>query len=58
MDEIKIDIFSTIFISEDLDFPLKLVLNQGSKNLEEVKTLRLMLQEVKPAVPGKFIYEG
>ena len=43
MDEIRLDILSIIIISEDIEFPSRLVLNQGSKDLEEVKNLRPML---------------
>ena len=43
MDELKLDILSSIIIYEDLDFPPKLVLNQGSKDLEKVKNFILML---------------
>ena len=43
MDEIRLDIITTIIRSEDLEFPPILVLNQGSKDLEEVKNFRLML---------------
>ena len=43
MDEIRLDILSTIVISEDLEFPPRLVLNQGSKDLEEVKNVILKL---------------
>ena len=40
MDELRIYILTTIIISEDLDFPPKLVFNQGSKDFEEVKKLQ------------------
>ena len=58
MYELILEIISTIIISEDLEFPPILVLNQGSKDLEEVKNFRLMLKEVDPTIPRKFIYEG
>ena len=57
LDELRIYILTTIVISEDLEFPPRLVFNQGSKDFEEVKNFRLMLQEVNPTIPGKFIYE-
>ena len=56
MDEIILDILSTI--SDDLEFPPRLVLNQGLKVLEEVKNFRLVLYEVDTTIPGKVIYEG
>ena len=43
MDEIRLDILIAIIRSEDLEFTPRLVLNQGSKYLEEVKKFRLML---------------
>ena len=43
MDEIRLEIINTILKYEDLDFPPILVLNQGSKDLEEVKIFRLVL---------------
>ena len=58
LNELILDILTTIFISEDIESPPKLVLNQGLKDFEEVKNFRLMLQEVNPTVPGKVIYEG
>ena len=42
IDEIILDILTTIIISKDPDFPPRLVLNQGSKDLEEVKNFRLV----------------
>jgi len=57
MDELRFDILSTIIIYEDLEFLLRLVLNQGSKDLEEVKNFKLVLQKVDPTIPGKVIYE-
>ena len=58
MDELRLDILTTIFRSEDLESLPKLFLNQGSKDLEEVKNFRLMIYEVDPTLLGKFIYEG
>ena len=58
LNEIKLDILTTIFRSEDLEFPPRLVFNQGSKDFKEVKNSRLMLQEVNPTIPKKLIYEG
>ena len=46
LDEIKLEILTTILISKDLEFPPRLVFNQGSKDFEEVKNFRLMLWEV------------
>ena len=43
MDEIKLGILTTIVISEDIEFPPRLVLNQVSKDFEKVKNFRLML---------------
>ena len=43
MDEIRLDILSTIFIAEYLEFPPRPILNQGSKDLEEVNKFRLVL---------------
>ena len=43
LDEIRLDILTTIFRSKDLDFPPRLVLNQGSKDVEEVQNFRLVL---------------
>ena len=53
MDEIKLDILSIIIIYEYLEFPPKLVLNQGFKNLEEVKNFILEFKEVNSTVPIK-----
>ena len=58
MNEIILDMLTTIIISEDLEFPSILVLNQGFENLEEVKNFRLVLEEVNPTVSRKVIYEG
>ena len=57
LDELRIDLLTTIVRPEDLEFPPKLVFNQGSKDFEEVKNFRLMLKEVNPTMPGKVIYE-
>ena len=51
-------ILTTIFISEDLEFPPRLVFNQSLKDFEEAKNFRLVFQEVNPAIPGKVIYES
>ena len=46
LNELIIDILTTIVISKDLEFPPIFVFNQGSKDFEEVKNFRLMLWEV------------
>ena len=43
LDELRIEILTTIVRSKDLEFPPRLVFNQGSKDFEEVKNFRLML---------------
>ena len=58
LDELILDILTTIIRSEYLKFLPRLVLNQGSKYLEEAKNSRLVLQEIDPTIPGKVIYEG
>ena len=58
LNELRLDILTTIFISEDLEFPPRLVFNQGSKDFEEVKDFRLMLEEINPILYEKVIYEG
>ena len=58
LDELRIDILTTILISKDLESPPKLVFNQTLKDFEEAKNFRLMLQEVNPTIPRKLIYEG
>ena len=58
LNELILDIFTTIIRYEDLEFPSRLVLNQGFENLEEVNNFRLVFEEVNPTVSGKFIYEG
>ena len=55
LDEIKVDILTTIFKYEDLEFPPNLIFNQVSKYFEEVKNFRLMIYEVNPTIPGKVI---
>ena len=57
LDELKLDILTTIVRSEDLESPPRLIFNQGLKDFEEAKNFRLMFQEVNPTIPGKFIYE-
>ena len=58
LNELRLDILTTIVRSEDLESPPRLVFNQSLKDFEEAKNFRLMLQEVNPTVPGKFIYES
>ena len=43
MDEIILETLTSIIIFEDIEFPPRLVLNQGSKDLKEVKNFILML---------------
>ena len=43
LNENIIEILTTIVIYEDLEFPPRLVFNQGSKDFEQVKNFRLML---------------
>ena len=43
LDEIKVDILTTILKYDDLEFPPNLIFNQVSKYFEEVKNFRLML---------------
>ena len=43
LNELRLGILTTIVRSEDLEFPPRLVFNQGSKDFEEVKNFRLML---------------
>ena len=43
LNDLKLDILTTIARSEDLEFPPRLVFNQGSKDFEEVKKFRVML---------------
>ena len=40
INEIRLEILTTIIIYEDLEFPPKLVFNQGLENLEVVKKFR------------------
>ena len=56
--EIKLYIFTTIIISKDIDFPPRLVLNQGLENLQVLRNFRLEFKEVNPIEPIKFIYES
>ena len=42
-DELRLDILTTIVISKDIESPPRLVLNQGLKDLEEVKKFILVL---------------
>ena len=58
INELKLDIFTTIIISEDLEFPSRQLLNQGLENIEVVKNFRIGFKKVNPTVPRKFIYEG
>ena len=43
LNELKLDILTTIVISEDLEFPPRVVLNQCSIDFEKVKNFILML---------------
>ena len=58
INEIILEIFSSIVIYKDLEFSPRLVLNQGLEKLEVVKNFRLEFKEVNPIVSGKLIYEG
>ena len=57
LNELKVDIITTIVRYEDLESPPRLVFNQSLKDFEEAKNFILMLQEVNPTIPGKLIYE-
>ena len=57
VNELKLDIRTTIIRSQDLELPPILVLNQVFENLEEVKNSRLEFKEVNPTLSGKVIYE-
>ena len=57
LNELRLDILTTIVRSEDLEFPPKLVFNQSLKDFEEAKNFRLVFQEVNLAIPGKVMYE-
>ena len=57
LNEIRLEILTTIVKFEDLEFPPKLVFDQSIKDFEEAKNFRLLFQEVNPAKPGKVIYE-
>ena len=56
--KLRLDILTTIFISEDLDFSPRLAFNQSLKDFEEAKNFRLVFQEVNLAIPGKVITES
>ena len=43
LNELGLEILTTISRSEDLEFLTRLVFNQGSKDFEEVKNFKLML---------------
>ena len=43
LNELRLDILSTIIKSKDLEFPPRLVLNEGSKDFEKVKNFRRMI---------------
>ena len=58
LNELILNILTTIFRSEDLEFPPRLILNQGLENLKVVKNFILEFKEVNPTVPKKVIYEG
>ena len=58
LNELKLEILTTIVRSQDLELPPRLVFNQSLKDFEEAKNFRLMIQEVNPTIPRKFIYEG
>ena len=45
LDEIKIEILTTIARSEDLEFPPRLVFNQSLKDFEEAKTSDLFFRK-------------
>src|SRR5713226_2948524 len=55
LNELRLDILTTIFRSEDLEFPPILVFNQSLKDFEEAKNFRLVFQEVNPTIPRKVI---
>ena len=42
LNELILDILTTIFTLEDFEFPPRLVFNQASKDFEEVKKFRLV----------------
>ena len=43
LNELRLDILTTIVKYEDLEFPSRLVFNQGSRDFEKVKNFGLML---------------
>ena len=55
LNELKLDMLTTIVRSEDLEFPPKLVFNQILKDFEEAINFRLVFQEVNPAIPGSHL---
>ena len=57
LNELRLEILTTIVKSEDLEFPPILVFNQSLKDFEEAKKFKLVFQEVNPVVPRKVIYE-
>ena len=48
LNELRLDILTTIVRSKDLEFPPRLVFNQGSKDFEEVKKLYTYALGSKP----------
>ena len=58
LNELKLDILTTIVISEDLEFPPRLVFNQILKDFEEAKKFRLMLVSwnISPPVDSKVFH--
>ena len=58
INELILDIFTTIIRSEENESPPILVLNQGLENLKVEKNFRLEFKEVNPTEPGKLIYES
>ena len=58
LNKLRLDILTTIFRSEDFEFPPRLVFNQSVKDFEEAKNFRFVFQEVNPAIPRKVIYES
>ena len=53
LNELRLEILTTIVISKDLEYPPRLVFNQTLKDFEEAKNFKLVFQEVNPAIPGK-----
>ena len=58
LNELILDILTTIVGSEDFEFPPRLVFNQSLKYFEEAKNFRLVFQEINPAIPRKVINES